>query len=117
MICSDLDGTLIGNKSHLKQFNVFWITECMFRDDLVLVYSTGRDVKEINKLIVKKSLLWPEYLVLGCGSYIYFYNHEIRQFELDPVYGSTITKDMNINELRSNFNSLPFLEELNFVPG
>eukprot|EP00923_Selenidium_pygospionis_P031648 GHVN01056011.1.p1 GENE.GHVN01056011.1~~GHVN01056011.1.p1 ORF type:complete len:530 (+),score=72.30 GHVN01056011.1:71-1660(+) len=70
VLVTDLDGTLVGHDDHLKEFNTYWLREHAWRGS-VLVYSTGRNLKDMLTVAHDRDLLKPDYAVCGVGTEIY----------------------------------------------
>ncbi len=70
LICSDLDGTLLGNPEATRRFKDTWDNLPPKRRPL-LCYNSGRLVQNVIDLLATGSLPWPDYIIGGVGTQIY----------------------------------------------
>lgn len=68
ILATDLDGTLIGNRKALADFNRHMID---YLNDFLLVYITGRMYASARQIIIKENLIHPDVLVTDVGTEIY----------------------------------------------
>jgi len=68
IIVTDLDNTLVGDDQATKILNQKLIAK---RQDLYLIYATGRSYGSAVQLMNEKQLLEPDYWVTGVGTEIY----------------------------------------------
>ncbi|KAF8820062.1 Sucrose-6F-phosphate phosphohydrolase [Cardiosporidium cionae] len=73
MLVCDLDGTLIGHSEYLQQFNLLWLKKHAWRNSL-LVYNTGRNLKDALLCSQEENLLQPDFLVCGVGTELYHFD-------------------------------------------
>jgi sucrose-6F-phosphate phosphohydrolase len=70
LICSDLDGTLLGNQEGTRRFKDAW--EALPTDNRpLLCYASGRLVQDMIDLLATGILPWPDYIIGGVGTQIY----------------------------------------------
>jgi len=70
LVATDLDGTLVGHDDYLEAFKEHWTAYHACRGS-ILVYSTGRNLKDFLRVACEKKLLRPDYVVCGVGTEIY----------------------------------------------
>jgi sucrose-phosphate synthase len=113
VLVTDIDGTLIGDCEGLAEFNEYILEH---RKDIVLIYATGRDMKEFMNGITLEGLLPPDAAILSTGSEIYL--NSDGSFMPDPVW-QEIMKDFwekekiesimeNVSGAVSQYKSEPF---------
>ncbi|EEA07946.1 sucrose-6F-phosphate phosphohydrolase family protein [Cryptosporidium muris RN66] len=107
VLITDLDGTLLGSDKYLEIFQDFWIRQHAFKGS-ILIYSTGRNLKDFLKVSKEKSLIRPDYAICGVGTEIY-------TFPGIPMKISDLTKSLkeriNDNELSNLNNFLKYQDE------
>lgn len=69
VLVTDLDGTLIGDAEAMRSL----LTWCKERQNVRLVYNTGRTFRSVRRLIADLSLPWPDALVTGVGTDIRYW--------------------------------------------
>jgi sucrose-6-phosphatase len=70
LFASDLDGTLIGNPESTQRFRQAWEALDAQRRPL-LVYASGRTVKDVRALIGTQRLPKPDYIIGGVGTELF----------------------------------------------
>ncbi len=70
MLVCDLDGTLVGDRDSTHQL-LAWLAPK--RQDIALVFNTGRSALSTHQLIEEAALPWPDALVTGLGTAISFH--------------------------------------------
>ena len=67
-LITDIDGTLVGDEGSLLFFNEFLIHH---REQVYLVYATGRSKREYEEVIKRDALLLPEAAIINTGADIF----------------------------------------------
>lgn len=68
LFCSDLDGTLVGNRNATTRFRAAWEAQPA---PPVLVYSSGRLVDDMRALLAEEPLPRPDFLIGGVGTMLF----------------------------------------------
>lgn len=76
ILATDLDGTLVGNRFALANFNHFMIKNL---NKFLLVYITGRTFSSTWQLILKENLLLPDVMITDVGTEIFLAPHFNRE--------------------------------------
>lgn len=91
-LITDIDGTLVGDEAALSFFNKFLKP---FRDQVYLVYATGRSKREYDDVIKREGLLLPEAAIINTGADIfikksgqYIHDHEWHERIKDPSWSA-----------------------------
>lgn len=71
LLITDLDNTLVGDRSALEQLNQT-LMQVRQEQGLLLVYSTGRSLTSFNQLRSQEPMLAPDALVTSVGTEIYY---------------------------------------------
>eukprot|EP01068_Selenidium_serpulae_P009774 Selendium_serpulae@DN5318_c0_g2_i1.p1 len=69
-LVTDLDGTLLGHDEYLRAFSLYWRRNHAWRGS-ILVYSTGRNLKDMLTVAYDCDLLRPDFAVCGVGTELY----------------------------------------------
>lgn len=67
-LISDIDGTLTGNEFGIRKFNEFIKG---IRDQIFLIYATGRNYNDYNKVMIQEGIILPDAFILNVGADIY----------------------------------------------
>jgi len=76
ILATDLDGTLVGNRFALANFNHFMIKNM---NKFLLVYITGRTFSSTWQLISEENLLFPDIIITDMGTEIFLAPHFNRE--------------------------------------
>lgn len=68
IVAVNVDGVLLGDDLSLMHFNDFWMKMSLANRNLVLVYLTGRPLKD---LLSVKAIVHPDFVVVEGGSAVY----------------------------------------------
>lgn len=67
-LISDIDGTITGSEFGIKEFNKF-IKE--IKEHIFLIYATGRNYNDYDKVIIEHGIILPDAFILNVGADIY----------------------------------------------
>ncbi|MBU6399886.1 MAG: HAD hydrolase family protein [Verrucomicrobia bacterium] len=70
LLCSDLDGTLLGNPEATRRFKQTW-DALGPRQRPLLCYNSGRLLADLLGLVPRESLPRPDYIIAGVGTELY----------------------------------------------
>ena len=85
MICTDLDGTFIGSDDSMYE-----LLNIIDRNNILLVFSTGRHLPSVVKFIDEKRIHKPDACICLVGTEVYFV--EKRGFVLDERWSDIISE-------------------------
>jgi sucrose-6F-phosphate phosphohydrolase len=85
LVCSDLDGTLVGNLESTRHFRILW-ESLPTASRPYLCYSSGRLVDDNLELIEAMGLPVPEFIIGGVGTQI----HAVRESGLITEYDAAL---------------------------
>lgn len=100
LLVTDLDNTLVGNDQATRMLNQKLLN---IRDNLYLIYATGRSYNSAMELKSQKQLLEPDYWVTGVGTEIY------HQGKLDSVWANKLSQQWNREKIANVVQSFPDL--------
>ena len=86
MLCTDLDGTFIGNDSSMYE-----VLRMLDNDSILLVFSTGRHLPSVETFINEKGIRKPDACILMVGTEIYLLSKG--KFVLDKYWSRIISQD------------------------
>ncbi|MEM1082848.1 MAG: HAD-IIB family hydrolase [Verrucomicrobiota bacterium] len=93
LVCSDIDGTVLGEPDAVAEFRKRW-------DELdgsrpILIYSTGRLLEDAKRVIRDGGLPWPDYFIGGVGTMV----EEASSEEVVEAYHEVLNRDWNREEV------------------
>src|SRR4051812_46076232 len=83
---TDLDGTLLGNPESALRFKQAWEDLTPSRRP-ILVYNSGRTVKDIRALVAARRLPEPDYIIGGVGTEMHFFRENRDAPEFNTQFG------------------------------
>lgn len=102
LLATDLDGTLVGDRAALQQFNQV-AAELRKQHAVRLVYVTGRSPESFNELQTHEAILEPDALIAAVGTEIY-------TSDGTRMPGWPITGNWDAQKIRSSLAHIPELE-------
>jgi len=98
VLATDLDGTLVGDGEALERLNR-WILR--HRDEVTVVYTTGRHFDSAVGLFERERLVRPDVLVCNVGA-------EIRlapSYDVDPTWNARVREGWNPDRIRDHIRA------------
>jgi sucrose-6F-phosphate phosphohydrolase len=105
LVCSDLDGTLVGNIESTRHFRILW--ESLVRDRRpLLCYSSGRLIDDNLALLEEVGLPRPDYIIGGVGTQV----HEVRQGRIIEEYDAVLGRAWDEKIVEEVVAAIPGIE-------
>lgn len=104
ILATDLDGTLVGSRSALAEFNRVM---SIHKRDFLLVYVTGRTLLSAWQLILGENLLHPQVLITDVGTEIY----TPPWLRADAVWDGLMASRWDEGRIRSAIEGIDGLQE------
>ncbi|MCF7861350.1 HAD-IIB family hydrolase [Candidatus Woesearchaeota archaeon] len=103
IIATDLDRTLLPNGKQPYDNSMYLFRKFIESHKPMLIFVTGRNLKEVKSAIVKYDTPIPDYIVAEVGTKIY---KKLREDKNWPEYITNITKNWDINKFKKSLMSI-----------
>ncbi|NPV73955.1 MAG: HAD-IIB family hydrolase [Pelotomaculum sp.] len=109
ILATDLDGTLVGNRMALAEFNRYMLKNI---SNFLLVYVTGRTFSSAWRLILEENLLFPDVLITDVGTEIYL----SPRFKHDPIWEKKMSSSWDAGKIRAVIDNVGGLHSQEIYP-
>ncbi|MGB6219457.1 HAD-IIB family hydrolase [Haloferula sp.] len=103
LVCSDIDGTVLGEPDSVVEFRKIW--DGMGSERPVLMYNTGRLLEDAKRVIREGGLPMPDYFVGGVGTMV----EEVASGEVLTEYSQVLDQNWErarVHEIVSGFEGI-----------
>jgi sucrose-6-phosphatase len=105
LFASDLDGTLLGNPESGLRFKQVW-EDLKSPPKPLLVYNSGRTVKDTRSLVTARRLPEPEYIIGGVGTEL----HDFRANRDVPEFSAQFGEGWDLAKVETIMRAMPGVE-------
>lgn len=105
LLCTDLDGTLLGNPEATQRFMQAWEELAPERRPL-LVFNTGRTVADTLGLVASRRLPKADYIIGGVGTEL----HDVAAGRADPAFPAQFGEGWDLDKVEAIMRSVPGVE-------
>ena len=113
ILATDLDRTLIPNGKQKYDGSMDLFKKIIRKNNLKLVYITGRDIYLVKKAIKKHSLPIPDYVVGDVGASVFKFNKDVEKTKTDKGWTNIIDKKTpgwDVKEFKKSLRDLKGLK-------
>jgi sucrose-6F-phosphate phosphohydrolase len=104
LFSTDLDGTLLGNPESGYRFKQTW--ETLSSDRPLLVFNSGRAVKDVRSLVTARKLPEPDFIIGGVGTELY----DPKQRPELADFGAQFGEGWDLAKVESIVGSMPGIQ-------